>query len=983
MAGETISSTTTLSETDIAKMEKQNQIGIQNPAKNALPPDPSYTEPGKRGKAEHKVKKDKQVPVISRNGLFGEVDTYKARMHVPSDTQQDHNGGKVSFLTFYATADGLVYEYNGKHYRVVAVNSEGPTQSKKNPNEVSGEGTPTAADTLESGRGIPSTQDGFNPAGVKSGAVSMSDRVALARAAGFSPSQAAIMGAISNPESGGNSKIINDNPRTGDLSYGLWQINMIGNLGTERNSLFKNRIPGYTGYSSLQDPWINAQAAKIIYDQQGFGAWSTYKNGAYKGSLANAQQGIGSGSDYAGTGTGEAQNTPDGERQTCVQSRSGGQGNGGGPQQQGGGGDSGGGGASGDTGGSVPDNANGLKVKSSEVFAGGDSAPGTYSLAHKIQDNVPDFNRFTAFNDSYHAGTSSFHAKGLALDFTVNNPANANSAVSYVNNLFNNNGINGTVINEYTNPSARATGGHVHVNFNSSADAARFNQLFSSGGTSGTRVASLSVDLSNELHILNSANVISDVSSTEMTVITVKEGVYIITNANTMLPLALPIDLGWYNPADYEPITTADVPLPPVRPTVPTPPTRPAEFSNNSGGGTPMNSSGTGSTNDTQAGNAPPIPPMPQELSDLISSLEKGGLLANVQKLTQLTGELNQITTQIAQLLPGAPFSFLGIAAQLVKNLGTIQNGLGSILGELDPSVKSILENLQSLPDVSQMAGQVQKVMAGLTNDQFLSLLPPNLSVDKLMTGLFNMDPNLINGLQSITGQLQNAQSAPNQVSSLDGLGNQSTNQIPLPPTRPAEFSNGGNIPLPPTRPPDLNQIYDFTNPGTQFASIILNSNIDLESLGAENVEESIELAKIPTEVEVRWLLQTLLTQHIQDEQWNQLLIATATMSLIDEEIAWFVKTILNRCTKTGLNISDILKLYKDFDYSITTDQETKEVIFNSIFKYIRFIPDTNFYFDKLSDDEINTREPISKQRNGILGIRVGNSLVFPGARWP
>lgn len=962
MAGETIRPTTTLSEADIAKMEKQNQIGIQNPAKNALPPDPSYTETGKRGKAEHKVKKDKQVPVLARNGLFGELDTYKARMHVPSDTQQDHNGGKVSFLTFYATADGLVYEYNGKHYRVVAVNSEGPTQSKKNPNEVSGEGAPTAADTLESGRGIPSTQDGFNPAGVKSGAVSMSDRVALAKAAGFSDSQAVIMGAISNPESGGNSRIINDNPRTGDLSYGLWQINMIGNLGTERNALFKSRIPGYTGYSSLQDPWINAQAAKIIYDQQGFNAWSTYKSGAYKSSLANAQQGIGSGSDYTGTSTGEAQNTPDGQRQTCVASKSTGQGNGGGPQQQGGGGDSGGGGASGDTGGKVPADANGLKVKSSEVFAGGDSAPGTYSLAHKIQDNVPDFNRFTAFNDSYHAGTSSFHAKGLALDFTVNNPANAGSAANYVSGLLSNNGISGTVINEYINPSARATGGHIHVNFSSAADAQRAYNVFSGGSSSATTIASLTVPTLSSFD-----------PKSQMVEITIEDGVYLITSADTVLPPARPIDLGWFDTSSVQLTAVANVPVPP---------TRPSEFSNNSGGGTPMNSSGTGSTNDTQAGNAPPIPPMPQELSDLISSLEKGGLLANVQKLTKLTGELNQITTQIAQLLPGAPYSFLGIAAQLVKNLGTIQNGLGSILGELDPSVKSILENLQTLPDMSQMASQVQKVMSGLTNDQFLSLLPPNLSVDKLMTGLFNMDPNLINGLQSITGQLQNAQSAPNQVSSLDSLGTQSTNQIPLPPTRPAEFSSTAPNTAP-SKAPNVDQIYDVISTGSQFASLLLNSNIDLETINTTNINDSVELAKIPNELEVRWLVQTLITQQIQDEQWNQLLLATASMSLTNEETAWFVKTIVNRCTKTGLNISDILKLYNNFDYSVELDNDTKTKILNSVFKYIRFIPDANFYFDRLSEDEINTKELTSKQRNGVLGIRIGNSLVFPGARWP
>ena len=39
------------------------------------------------------------------------------------------------------------------------------------------------------------------------------------------------MTAIAMAESSGDSAALNNNPNTGDLSYGLWQINMIGDMG--------------------------------------------------------------------------------------------------------------------------------------------------------------------------------------------------------------------------------------------------------------------------------------------------------------------------------------------------------------------------------------------------------------------------------------------------------------------------------------------------------------------------------------------------------------------------------------------------------------------------------------------------------------------------------------------------------------------------------------------------------------------------------
>lgn len=91
--------------------------------------------------------------------------------------------------------------------------------------------------------------------------------------------------AIALAESGGDTGAYNDNPATGDLSYGLWQVNMIGALGTKRRAEF-----GISSNGDLFNPQTNAKAAKSIFDQVGFSAWSTYKNGAYRAFLIIATQ---------------------------------------------------------------------------------------------------------------------------------------------------------------------------------------------------------------------------------------------------------------------------------------------------------------------------------------------------------------------------------------------------------------------------------------------------------------------------------------------------------------------------------------------------------------------------------------------------------------------------------------------------------------------------------------------------------------------
>lgn len=123
------------------------------------------------------------------------------------------------------------------------------------------------------------------PGSVGRGQLSVGQLKSLAMAAGFNDRDASIMAAIAMAESGGGSGKLNNNPRTGDLSYGLWQVNMLGRMGPERRRQF-----GIDSNEALFDPAVNASAARKVFESQGFGAWSVFKSGAYRQFLPGAMR---------------------------------------------------------------------------------------------------------------------------------------------------------------------------------------------------------------------------------------------------------------------------------------------------------------------------------------------------------------------------------------------------------------------------------------------------------------------------------------------------------------------------------------------------------------------------------------------------------------------------------------------------------------------------------------------------------------------
>ena len=124
----------------------------------------------------------------------------------------------------------------------------------------------------------------------------LSQLIKLAQQVGFKGNNAAVAASVAMAESGGNSKAHNDDSkkppsqRSGDNSYGLWQINMIDDLGPDRRKQYNLK-----SNDELFDPLTNAKVAYKMSGGSNFGAWSTYKHGKHLAFLPSAQNLLSSG----------------------------------------------------------------------------------------------------------------------------------------------------------------------------------------------------------------------------------------------------------------------------------------------------------------------------------------------------------------------------------------------------------------------------------------------------------------------------------------------------------------------------------------------------------------------------------------------------------------------------------------------------------------------------------------------------------------
>lgn len=123
----------------------------------------------------------------------------------------------------------------------------------------------------------------------------------ILKKAGFKGEGLRMAYAIAMAESSGSASAHNPNAGTGDNSYGLFQINMLGAMGPERRRQY-----GLASNEALYDPLTNARVAyKMSHGGTNWGPWSTYGSGAYRdfyGGNMGGQVTDTSGGYYTGSG---------------------------------------------------------------------------------------------------------------------------------------------------------------------------------------------------------------------------------------------------------------------------------------------------------------------------------------------------------------------------------------------------------------------------------------------------------------------------------------------------------------------------------------------------------------------------------------------------------------------------------------------------------------------------------------------------------
>lgn len=124
--------------------------------------------------------------------------------------------------------------------------------------------------------------------------------------AGFRGNGLKMAYAIAMAESTGNARAHNGNAATGDNSYGLFQINMLGGMGPARRAEY-----GLSSNDDLFDALTNARVAfKMSHGGTNWGPWSTYNNGAYKQYYGGSGQNVSSSGGSSGSAGGSVASTP-------------------------------------------------------------------------------------------------------------------------------------------------------------------------------------------------------------------------------------------------------------------------------------------------------------------------------------------------------------------------------------------------------------------------------------------------------------------------------------------------------------------------------------------------------------------------------------------------------------------------------------------------------------------------------------------------
>ena len=105
-----------------------------------------------------------------------------------------------------------------------------------------------------------------------------SELIKLLKAVGFEGKALKTAWAVAKTESNARPLAYNGNRNTGDSSYGIFQINMLGQLGIDRKEKFELR-----SNILLFDPVVNAEITyHMTQGGEDWSSWSSVKSGAVK-----------------------------------------------------------------------------------------------------------------------------------------------------------------------------------------------------------------------------------------------------------------------------------------------------------------------------------------------------------------------------------------------------------------------------------------------------------------------------------------------------------------------------------------------------------------------------------------------------------------------------------------------------------------------------------------------------------------------------
>lgn len=101
--------------------------------------------------------------------------------------------------------------------------------------------------------------------------------ISVLKGAGFEGENLKVAYAVARAESSGRPWAHNNNPKTKDLSYGIFQINMRGNLGPDRRKRYS-----LNHNDDLYHPETNAKIAfAMSKGGTNWRPWGAYTNGSY------------------------------------------------------------------------------------------------------------------------------------------------------------------------------------------------------------------------------------------------------------------------------------------------------------------------------------------------------------------------------------------------------------------------------------------------------------------------------------------------------------------------------------------------------------------------------------------------------------------------------------------------------------------------------------------------------------------------------